>query len=68
MAPRTVGGLAGRMAHSGHICRENYEFTRIGGPALASAYSCGPNLHHGDQGPVARGEHTLGNAPDGNIP
>jgi hypothetical protein len=59
MAPRTVGGLADRMAHGGHIRRENYEFIGVKGPAPASAYSHSPNLCHGDLGPVARGGHTL---------
>ena len=36
MAPRTVGGLASGMAHGGHICYENFEFTGIKGPAPAS--------------------------------
>jgi hypothetical protein len=59
MAPHTIGGLADRMAHGGHIRRENYKFIGVKGPAPASAYSYSPNLCHGDLGPVARGGHTL---------
>ena len=33
MAPRTAGELTGRMAHGGHIRRNNYEFISIKGPA-----------------------------------
>jgi hypothetical protein len=68
MAPSTVGGLAGGMAHSGHILHENYEVTGVRGPAPASAYIRGPNLRHGDLGPVACGGHTLRTVPDGSIP
>jgi hypothetical protein len=67
MAPRAVGGLTSGMAHGGHICRENYRFIGANGPAPMSAYSHGPNLHHGDLGPVAHGGHTLGTAPGGSI-
>jgi hypothetical protein len=31
MAPRIVGGLASRMAHSDHIHRENCKFTDVKG-------------------------------------
>jgi hypothetical protein len=68
MVPRTVGELASGMAHGGHIRRENYKFTSVRGPAPASAYSHGPNLCHEDIGPMAHSGHTLGTAPDGNIP
>ena len=68
MAPRTVGGLAGGMAHGCHIRRENYEFTDVKEPAPASTYYHDPNLRHGYLSPVARGGHTLGTAPDGSIP
>ena len=68
MAPRTVGGLARRMAHGGHIHHENYEFIGVRGPAPASTYSHSPNLRHGDLGPVARSEHTLRTALCGSIP
>ena len=68
MAPRTTSGLADRMAHGGHIRREKYEFTDVKGPAPASAYNRGPNLHRGDLGPVAHSGHTLGTAPSRSIP
>ena len=68
MAPRTISGLAHGMVHGGHICHENYEFTSVKGPSPASTYSHSPNLHHGDLGPMARGEHTLGTIPGGSIP
>jgi hypothetical protein len=34
MAPRTVSGLAHRMAHGGHIRHENYKFIGAEGSAL----------------------------------
>ena len=68
MAPSTIGGLAGGMAHGGHIHRENYEFIGVRGPAPASTYSHGPNLRHGDLGPMAHSEHTLRTAFYGSIP
>ena len=68
MAPRAADGLARGMAHSGHIRRESYEFTDVKGPAPASAYNRGPNLRHGDLGPVAHGGHTLRTSPGGSVP
>ena len=68
MAPRTVGGLTGGMAHGGHIRRENYELYDIKGLAPTSTYSHDPNLHHRDLGPVARDGHTLGTTPGGSNP
>jgi hypothetical protein len=44
MAPRTAGGLAGGMAHGGHIRRENYEFIGVKGPTPVFAYNRGPDL------------------------
>ena len=67
MAPRAVGELARRMAHDSHIRHENYEFTGVHGPAPTFTYSHGPNLRHGDLGPVACGEHNLGTALGGSI-
>ena len=36
MAPSTIGGLAGGMAHGSHIHRENYGFIDAKGPAPRS--------------------------------
>ena len=68
MAPRTAGGLAGRMAHGGHIRRENYEFIDVKGPTPASALGRGPNFHPSDLDPVVHGGHTLRAALGGCIP
>ena len=57
MAPRTVGGLAGGMAHGSHIHRENYGFIGTKGPAPASAISHSPDLHLGNLSTVAYGGH-----------
>ena len=67
MAPRTIGGLAGGMAHGGHIRCENYEFAGIGGPAPTSAYSRCRSLRHGDLGLMAHGGYTLRTTPGGSI-
>jgi len=67
MAPRSAGGLAGGMALSGHICRKNYEFTSIKGPAPVTARGYDPNLCHRDPGHVARSGHTLGTTSGGSI-
>jgi hypothetical protein len=68
MAPRTIGGLTGRMADGGHISCENYEFTGIGGPAPASAFSRTLDLCYGDLDPAVYGRRTLGIALSGSIP
>jgi hypothetical protein len=52
MAPRTVGGLARRMAHDSHICHENYEFISAGGPAPMSTFSRAPNVRFEDLDPA----------------
>ena len=67
MAPRTAGGLAGGMAHGGHIHRKNYEFISIKGPAPATAHGYDPNLYHRDPRHVAHSGHTLGTALGGSI-
>ena len=68
MTPRTVGGLAGGMAHGGHIHHENYEFTNVKGPAPTFAYSRGSDLHPRNLDPIAHGGHTLGTPLRGCIP
>ena len=65
MAPRIVGGPDCRMAHGGHICRKNYEFTSIKGPTPMTAHGYDPNLCHRYLGHVAHSEHTLGTTSDG---
>jgi hypothetical protein len=45
MPPHTVGGLAGGMAHGGHIHRENYGFISIDEPVPTSAFSHNPDLY-----------------------
>ena len=67
MSPRTTGGLAGGMVHDGHICRKNYEFISIKGPAPATARGYDPNLHHRDPGHVAHSGHALGTTSGGSI-
>jgi hypothetical protein len=67
MAPHTVGELASRMAHGGHIHRKNYELISIKGPAPAFARGYNPNLCHGDPRHVARSGLTLGTTSDGSI-
>ena len=62
MAPRTTGGLAGGMAHGGHIHRENYGFIDANELALAFAIIHNPDLHLGNLGPATYGGHTLGTA------
>jgi hypothetical protein len=59
MAPRTAGGLACRMAHSGHICHKNYEFISAKGLAPTSAFGHGLNLQPRDLDPAVHGGHTL---------
>ena len=66
MAPRTVGGLARGMAHSGHIRHENYEFTSVGGPAPASAFIRVLDLSSRDLDPMVFGGHTLRTALSSN--
>ena len=67
MAPHTVGELAGGMAHGGHICRQNYEFTSIKGPASVTARGYDPNLYHRDPRHVTHSGHTRGTASGGSI-
>ena len=67
MAPRTVSGLACRMAHNGHICHENHEFIGVEGPTPASIFGRGLNLRPGDLDPMAYSGHTLGTALSGSI-
>ena len=67
MAPRTASELAGGMAHGGHICRKNYEFTSIKGPVAVTAYGYDPNLCHRDLRHVAHNGHTLETALGGCI-
>ena len=67
MAPRSTGELTSGMAYGGHICRKNYEFTSIKGPAAVTACGYDPNLCHRDLGHVARNGHTLRTASDGSI-
>ena len=59
MAPRTASGLARGMANGGHIHHKNYEPIGAKGPAPASAYSRGSDLHPGNLDPVAHDGHTL---------
>jgi hypothetical protein len=68
MAPRTVGGLAHRMAHGGHIHHENYKFIGAEGSAPASAFSHGRDLRPRDLDPAFHGRHTLRIALSGSIP
>ena len=68
MARRIVGGLAGGMAHDSQIRHENYEFTGVGGPAPASAYSRIPDLHFRNLDPVVYSRRTLRTATDISIP
>jgi hypothetical protein len=68
MAPRTVGGLAGGMAHGGHIYRENYEFTDVEGVAPTSTVSRTPELRSRDLDPMVYGGHALRTALSGSIP
>jgi hypothetical protein len=68
MAPHTISGLAGRMAHGGHIRHENYKFYGVGGPAPASAFSHDLDLSSRDLDPAAYGGHTLEIALSGSIP
>jgi hypothetical protein len=55
------------MAHDGHIRHENYEFTGVGGPALASAFSRALDLRIRDLDPVVYDGHTLRTALNGCI-
>jgi hypothetical protein len=59
MAPGTVGGLTGGMAHGGHIHRENYKFTGVGGPAPLFAFSRILDLQFEDLDPSVYNRHTL---------
>ena len=59
MAPHTIGGLTGGMAHDGHIHRKNYEFTGVGGPAPTSAFSHILDLCSRDLDLAAYGGRTL---------
>ena len=68
MAPRTTGGLAGGMAHGGHIHHENYGFIDAKGLAPASAFSRSPDFHHGNLGLMAYGGHTPETTHGGHIP
>ena len=68
MAPCTIGGLAGQMAHDGHFQYENYEFTGIGGPAPTSAFGHILDLCFGDLDPAVCVEHALRTACSGSIP
>ena len=68
MAPRTTGGLAGGMAHGGHIHRENYEIIDAKGPAPTSAFSRNPDFHLRSLGLMAHGGHTPRTALGGCIP
>ena len=65
MAPCTSSRLAGGMAPSGHIRRENYEFIGVKGSAPASAFSRIPDLHSRDLDPTAHDGHTLGTSLGG---
>ena len=67
MTTHTVGGLAGRKAHDGHICRENYEFTDVRGPSPASTFNRIPDLCSRDLDPAAYGGPTLGTILSGSI-
>ena len=68
MAPYPASGLTGGMAHGGHSHRENYEFISVKGPALASTFCRGLDLHPGDLDPAVHGGHTLKTALGGCIP
>ena len=68
MAPRTAGGLAGGMARSGHVHRENYGFIGAKGPAPMSTFIYSPDFHLGNLGPMAHGGHTSGTTHRGRIP
>jgi hypothetical protein len=67
MAPRTTGGLAGGMAHGGHIHNENYGFIGADGPASVPAISHSPDLHVGNLRSMAHGGHTPRTAHGGCI-
>jgi hypothetical protein len=58
MVPRITSGLAGGMAHNGHIHSENYRFIGANGLALASTISHNLDLHLGNLGHMAHGGHT----------
>jgi hypothetical protein len=68
MAPRITSGLAGGMAHNGHIHHENYRFIGANGPALTSTISHNPDLHLGNLGRMAHSGHTPGTTLGGYIP
>jgi hypothetical protein len=68
MAPRTIGGLTGGMAHGGYMHHENYEFIGANGPAPASAISHSLDHHLGNLSSVAHGGHTPEIALRGCIP
>ena len=68
MAPRTIGGLAYGIAHSGHIRHENYEFIGIEGPAPAFAFNRNLDLHSGDLDPMVYDRHTLGTTLSRHLP
>jgi hypothetical protein len=68
MAPRTVDGLAHRMAHGSHIHHENYEFLDAEGSAPAFAFSHGRDLRPGGLDPAFHGRNTLRIALNGSIP
>jgi hypothetical protein len=58
MAPHTIGGLAGGMARSGHIHRENNRFIGVKGLAPTSTFSRSLDLHLRNLAPVVHGRHT----------
>jgi hypothetical protein len=68
MAPHTVGGLVGGMAHDGHIHHENYGFISANGPAPMSAFSHSSDLHLGNLDAMAHGGHTPRTAHMGYFP
>ena len=67
MAPRTVGGLIGGMAHGGHIHHENYEFTSVRGPVPAFTFSYVLDLRFEDLDPTVYVGHTLRTTLNGSI-
>jgi hypothetical protein len=56
MAPRTIGGLVGGMAHGGHIHHENYGLIGVNGLAPTSTISHSLDLHLGNMSYVAHRE------------
>jgi hypothetical protein len=67
MAPHIIGGLTGGMAHGGHICHENYEFTSVGGLAPMSVFSRNLDLCYRDLDLVVYSGRTLKTTHSGSI-